>query len=85
MLRSVILLKKHVYDWQFLLLLCIFPAISLPLTSNLKSKEKGLRHFSFSDVFGLFQISGNVSPSENSQGTGLAILFAQDQLSNGGF
>ena len=64
---------------------CIFPAISLLHASNLKATEKGLLHFSFSDVSGFFEISGHISPSENSQATGLVILLTQDQLSNDDF
>ena len=64
---------------------CIFPNISLPCASYLKLMEKGLHHFSFSDVFRFFEISGHVSLSENSQATGLAVLLAPNQLSNDDF
>ena len=64
---------------------CIFPAISLQLASNLEAIKKGLHHFSFSDVFGFFEISGHISPSENSRATRLVILLAQDQLSDDDF
>ena len=45
---------------------CIFPAISLTHAFTLEATEKGLRYFSFSDVFRIFKISGYVSHSENS-------------------
>ena len=45
---------------------CIFPAIFLTCgTFPLKATEKGLRHFSFSDVFRTFQNLGACLPSEN--------------------
>ena len=41
---------------------CIFPAISLPRAFTFKSTEKGLRHFSFSDVFQTFRNLGACLP-----------------------
>ena len=64
---------------------CIFSAISLQRASNMTAAEKGLRHFSFSDFFGFCEISGHISPSKNPQAPRLAILFAQDQISDDHF
>ena len=37
---------------------CIFPTISPPRAFTFEATEKGLRHFSFSDVFRTFQNLG---------------------------
>ena len=41
---------------------CIFPAISLPRAFTFEATEKGLRHFSFSDVFWAFRNVGAYLP-----------------------
>ena len=41
---------------------CIFTAISLPRAFTLEAMEKGLRHFSFSDVFRAFRNLGACLP-----------------------
>ena len=41
---------------------CIFPAISLPRAFTFEATEKGLRHFSFSDVFRTFRNLGACLP-----------------------
>ena len=54
---------------------CIFPAISLPRAFKLEATETGLRHSPLQMFFGLFEISGHVSPSENSHFLMSAIYF----------
>ena len=48
-------------------MLCIFPAFSLPSAFKLETTEKDDVISPFQMFFGLFEISGHVSPSENSK------------------
>ena len=44
------------------IMFCIFPALSLPRVFTFEATEKGLRHFSFSDVFRTFLNLGACLP-----------------------